>query len=290
MANLMSLEKISLKNHPEIKEDRIQAYIFEHPEILGLGDLTALKREKSLPSGGRLDILLVDPEDATRYEVEIMLGPTDPSHIIRTIEYWDIERKRYPKYNHCAVIVAEEITGRFMNVISLFNGAIPLIALQMSAYKLGDDISLTFTKVIDRIDYGDDEEEEVEVKDRNYWENTASTAKVLKQVDAVFEYIKELAPGYALKYNKFYIGMEKNGLVKNFVCFRPKKNFFYFVVKADMDQEISEKLEAAGLEVKYESRWKEYRIRMDSAKAYESNREILDNLVNAAMEHFNLGE
>ena len=63
--------------------------------------------------------------------VEIMLGATDPSHIIRTIEYWDSERKRYPQFDHCAVIVAEEITGRFMNVISLFNGAIPLIALQI---------------------------------------------------------------------------------------------------------------------------------------------------------------
>ena len=36
-----------------------------------------------------------------------------------------------------------------MNIISLFNGAIPLIALQVSAYKVGDDISLAFTKVAD---------------------------------------------------------------------------------------------------------------------------------------------
>ena len=54
------------------------------------------------------------------------------------IQYWDIERKRYSQIDHCAVIVAEEITGRFMNVISLFNGAIPLIALQMSATKIGE--------------------------------------------------------------------------------------------------------------------------------------------------------
>ena len=30
----------------------------------------------------------------------------DESHIIRTIEYWDIERRRYPQYEHVAVIVA----------------------------------------------------------------------------------------------------------------------------------------------------------------------------------------
>jgi len=44
------------------------------------------------------------------YEIEIQLGSTDESHIIRTIEYWDIERKRYPQYDHTAVIIAEDIT------------------------------------------------------------------------------------------------------------------------------------------------------------------------------------
>ena len=46
MANLVSLEKISLKNHPEIKEDLIQKFIFEHPESLGLGELTPIQRER----------------------------------------------------------------------------------------------------------------------------------------------------------------------------------------------------------------------------------------------------
>jgi hypothetical protein len=51
------------------------------------------------------------------YEVEIMLGSTDESHIIRTIEYWDIEKRRFPSKDHKAVIVAEDITNRFFNVI-----------------------------------------------------------------------------------------------------------------------------------------------------------------------------
>ena len=44
MANLVNLKKISLKNHPEIKEDLIQKFIFEHPEVLGLGELTPIQR------------------------------------------------------------------------------------------------------------------------------------------------------------------------------------------------------------------------------------------------------
>ena len=86
-------------------------------------------QERNQPKVGRLDLLLEDPDSGTRYEIESQLGTVDESHIIRTIEYWDLERRRYPQYDHVAVIVAEEITSRFFNVIGLFNGFIPLIAI-----------------------------------------------------------------------------------------------------------------------------------------------------------------
>jgi hypothetical protein len=126
-------EHISLKLHPDLNERWVQELIAGDPSILGLGELALRDKERMQPRAGRLDLLLEDPDpDAERrYEVEIQLGPTDEAHIIRTIEYWDIERKRYPQYDHCAVLVAEDITSRFLNVISLFNGTIPLIALQM---------------------------------------------------------------------------------------------------------------------------------------------------------------
>ena len=57
MPKLVSAERISLKQHPEIKEDHIQQFIFDNPSVLGLGELTAVRREKVQPSGGRLDIL-----------------------------------------------------------------------------------------------------------------------------------------------------------------------------------------------------------------------------------------
>ena len=194
---LKTFKRISLKNNPKINEDMIQSFIFNNPNVLGLGELTAIQREKIQPAGGRLDILLAD-DDGNRYEVEIQLGSTDPSHIIRTIEYWDTEKKRYPQYDHCAVIVAEEITGRFMNVISLFNGSIPLIALQLSAYKTGEDVALVFTKIIDRIDLGTDEEEELVTTDRNYWENVKSTKNMMKIVDSIYEDLGELVSEYEL--------------------------------------------------------------------------------------------
>jgi hypothetical protein len=131
-------ERIWLKDHLELDERWLQDRIGEDPALLGLGDLVLKDRERPQPRAGRLDLLLQDAETNKRYEVEVQLGKTDEAHIIRTIEYWDIERKRYPQYDHTAVIVAEDITSRFLNVISLFNGSIPLVAIQMSAIRLGD--------------------------------------------------------------------------------------------------------------------------------------------------------
>lgn len=288
MAKIIKIEKLSLKNSPAIKEDLIQSFIFENPSVLGLGELSPIQREKIQPAGGRLDMLLAD-DDGTRYEVEIQLGATDPSHIIRTIEYWDSEKKRYPQYDHCAVIVAEEITGRFMNVISLFNGAIPLIALQMTAYKQGDDISLAFTKVLDRVTLATDEEEAYEVTDRNYWENR-STLKMMKNVDLIFDSMKELTVGYELKYNKFYIGMMKDGISKNFLMFRPKKNYLYIVYKGNENAEIVQKCDNVGLELSYTPRWKEYSLRISGFEEYKKHKELIDSLIKSSMEYYNIAD
>ena len=281
---LKTLERISIKNHPEINEDAIQKFIFDNPAVLGLGDLTPLQRERVQPSGGRIDILLID-DDSNRYEVEIQLGATDPSHIIRTIEYWDTEKKRYPQYDHCAVIVAEEITGRFMNVISLFNGSIPLIAIQLSAYKTGDDITLIFTKIIDRIELGTEEEEELAPTDRNYWETNKSTKKLMKIVDSIYEDLGDLVSGYELKYNKFYIGLSINGISKNFISFTPKKKFIYIRFKGDEDVEINKKLDEEGLEFSYDIRQKRYELKINSFKEHQDNRELFIKMVNNAKDY-----
>src|SRR3972149_2160047 len=113
--------RVWLKDHPEFDEPWLRDVIANDPSILGLGELVLKETERMQPKAGRLDLLLQDAEEEKRYEVEIMLGRVDESHIIRCIEYWDIERRRLPNFDHCAVLVAEEITARFLNVISLLN-------------------------------------------------------------------------------------------------------------------------------------------------------------------------
>jgi len=156
--------------HPELSERWVQERIAEDPSILGLGDVILKDKERIQTAAGRLDLLLQEADSSRRYEVEVQLGKTDESHIIRTIEYWDIERKRYPQYDHTAVLVAEDITSRFLNVIGLFNGTIPLMAIQMRAVQLGNSVSLVFTTVLDQVRLGlvDEDEETHEATDRTY--------------------------------------------------------------------------------------------------------------------------
>jgi hypothetical protein len=262
------ITKISLKSHPELTERWVQDRIAENPMILGLGDVVLKDKERIQPRAGRLDLLLQDAEASHRYEVEIQLGKTDESHIIRTIEYWDIERKRYPQYEHTAVIVAEEITARFLNVISLFNGTIPLMAIQMSAVELGDTVSLLFTIVLDEARFGlvDEDEEVQEFTDRAYWEARGSKATVA-MADEVLKLVAEFAPGLELKYNKFYIGLATNGIPNNFLIFRPQKSALRLEVRLPPSPETEAMLETAGLDVMdYDKRWGRYRLRLNKGE------------------------
>jgi len=204
MPNIIRPEKISIKNNSELNEGFIQEEIAKDPSIIGLGDLILKDKERIQPKAGRLDLLLQDQDSNRRYEVELQLGASDESHIIRTIEYWDIEKKRYPQYDHCAVIIAEDITSRFLNVVSLFNGFIPLIAIQMNAYRINGDYGLIFTKVLDEMPLGlvDEDEEVQEVTDRGFWLKERGTADTVKMADKMLEMVNEISSGYSLKYNK----------------------------------------------------------------------------------------
>lgn len=279
--NIIQPEKVSLKDHPVLTESWLQDIIAENPEIIGLGELILKDKERKQLRAGRLDILLQDPDINKRYEVEIQLGRTDESHIIRTIEYWDIERKRYPQYEHCAVIIAEEITSRFLNVIGLFNGNIPLIAIQLTVYKNGDDYFLTFNKVLDEMALGliDDDEETSEVTDRNYWETKKGTPKTVAIVDKALELITDVIPGYQLKYNKFYIGLAQNGRADNFIVFRAKKTFTRMEIRLEKSEDLENEIESKGLILmEYDKNSGKYRIRI-SLNDLKKHKDFLQDLV-----------
>jgi hypothetical protein len=283
----MAHKRVALKGHMQLNEKWLQSRIVDDPTILGLGDLDVKDLERQQPHAGRLDMLLFDADTNTRYEVEVQLGATDESHIIRTIEYWDLERKRYPQYDHVGVIVAEEITARFFNVISLFNGFIPIVAVQVQAIEMNGAMTLVCTTVLDRMVLGDDEDVAEEPRDRAYWEAKASP-KTLGLTDELLSVIRAVEPAVSLKYNKNYIGLSRSGLATNFVQFRPRRSHVMVEFKIPRSDELSQRLEDAGIEVLvYSNRWGKYRMQI-TEEDITHNRGLLTELATLARDNYGL--
>jgi hypothetical protein len=204
-----------------LDEKWLQEQIKEDPSILGLGELYVVGREYRQPIGARIDFLMYDGDDDTYYEVEVMLGALDESHIIRTIEYWDIERQRRPQSEHRAVIVAERITSRFFNVLRLLNRAIPLIAVQLSAFQIDDCVVLHPVKVLDVIEeIADVGPEPIEQVDRAYWEKKSSIQSIAI-MDEIVASLRAEGVDPKLTYNRWHIAVRTTGY--NFCWFHPRK-------------------------------------------------------------------
>jgi len=230
-------------------EKWLQDRINEEPSILGLGDLNIIQREYSQPSGGRIDFIMYDPEEDIKYEVEIMLGKLNESHIIRTLEYWDVERRRFPSSEHRAVIVAEEITNRFFNIIGLLNRAVPIIAIQLNAFLLDSSLMMNFVKVLDIMqEENEDELSILEPVDRKYWENRASK----NSLDTMDKIINLLPPSQfksTTTYNKYHVALRTTGT--NFCWFHPRKKHhvhMHMKVGSEIKADVMKNLEEKGIE------------------------------------------
>ena len=282
----IKLRQVQLKNHPTLNERWVQDVIADDPSILGIGDVVLKDKERIHRNAGRLDLLLQEADGHARYEVEIQLGASDESHIIRTIEYWDIERKRYPQYDHTAVIVAEDMTSRFLNVISLFNGHIPIMAIQFSAIETSDGVGLHFTTVLDTVTRGlvDEDEEVAQITDRSYWENRGSK-KTIALADKVLKMSSEFLPeSTEFSYNKYYMGFWIEGRANNFAICRPQKSVLRLDIKIPKTQDNDLFIENAELDcLDYDPRWKHYRIRVTEHDLNQKS-EALSHLLKSAYE------
>jgi hypothetical protein len=285
---LLKHKVVSLKAHPDLDEAWVHQQIKDDPSILGLGDnLRVQESERRQAKAGRLDILLVDDEaePGRRYEVEVQLGATDASHIVRCVEYWDNERRRYPRYEHRPVLVAEDITSRFFNVIQLFGKAIPIVAIKMVASKVGDGLVLQFVKVLDETPHSPEEEEESRVSpaaDRAYWERRGSRES-MQVLDALFKLFAmsnaTVQAHFTQSYIVPYVG-SKSGWS---LLMRPRKKFVIVSVAFDEPEEANgwkAKLGAAGLDSEG-SYPEEVTFRL-TPETLERNREVVTEMLKAA--------
>ncbi len=198
--------------------------IFDSPLILGLGDLQALVKEKSQPKGGRLDLLLKGIDDEAMYEVELQLGATDESHIIRTIEYWDREKRRWPDRSHTAVLVAEQINSRFYNVVHLLSMAIPIIGIQANIIDINGARGLHFTKIIDSFEAAEDEEPAQRRYDEKHWiDNYPGTLECIRWYKAMLEKFYTDVP---IKYFETYVTLTVGDIARLWVNIRQNDRAF----------------------------------------------------------------
>ena len=243
----LKAKKISLKSHPQFNEKWLQIKIAEDPSILGLGDLRLIERERRVSSGGRIDFLLKDDELNRLYEVEAQLGKTDETHIIRTIEYWDLEKRKNPSYEHRAVLIAESITSRFFNVIYLMNLSIPIIAIQLNALEIEGKIILNFTKVLDTYKIPEDEITiDTEIVGKSYWQNKGFEA-ALDVMNEIIKITEQIKNDIKITYNKYHIALGTPRL--NCVWFYLRKNNYCSInlrVNKEYVEEAKNQLEEIG--------------------------------------------
>lgn len=254
-------KRINLKNHPQLNERWVQDRISEDPSIIGLGPLKVVSKERQYPGGGKLDLLLADQDGEEfgmeRYAVEVQLGGTDPSHIIRTIEYWDLERTRNPGHDIYAVLVAEDVTGRFLNVVSLLNKTVPLLAIQMQALEVGDHLTLVFTTVVDLSPRQLTAEDVGPPVDRNYWEKKSRLC--LEIADEYFDFSQTLDSAFERRYNQDYISIAKDG--NNLLGFRPLRGKVRLKIMTRQSDDFDSAIQQSGLALDY--RYKGYRFQLD---------------------------
>ena len=259
-------------------EKWLQKIISDDPSILRLGDLNLIQRERTQSTGGRIDFLMYNPDDNVHFEIEVMLGTLDESHIIRTIEYWDVESRSHTSYEHVAVIVAEEITQRFFNVIALFNRAIPIIAIQLNAMVVDNVLVLDFVKVLDIVEQGEDEESEnAEETDRQYWVKKANP-KSIEVMDKLIKLFDDKSP--QVTYNKNHIALGTTG--RNFVWFHPRKvSHIHFDIRTgtELIDEFSSKMSDAGISCHSSPNKTHLKIQL-TMKEYEDNIQLIKDLLN----------
>jgi len=258
--------------------------------MLRLGDATVIERQRRQEKAGRLDLLLEDDSGDKRYEVELMLGPTDESHLIRTVEYWDIERRKWPGYEHCAVLIAESVAARFLNVISLFSGTVPFVAIQVNGLMVDGKLVLNFVKVLDsrvlRKDETADQKEKA-ATDRQFWTTRASAA-IVELADKCIAIINQVATVKRQPtYNRYFIGLNDGIRPGNFVFFRPRKSFLQLIFAAlNAPEPWLKKLQDAGLE----SDVKDEDLRVTvTPKDFEDNKELFTELLQEAVKEYENG-
>ena len=70
---------------------------------------------------------------------------------------------------------------------------------------------------------------------------------VVQIADELMKLVNSLGPGLGLKYNKYYIGLQRDGVADNFIAFTPRKKHMILEARIDHSEELDSRIEDAGI-------------------------------------------
>jgi hypothetical protein len=127
---------------------------------------------------------------------------------------------------------------------------VPLVAIQLSAMKIGEQIVLNFVTVLNRVALRHDDEVELpgSTVDREYW-NQKSKPAIIAIADELLKKINaKVKTPFHPNYLKHYIGLTDGTKSRNFVYFYPRKQYTYVNAKTPDAQKLATALEDKGME------------------------------------------
>jgi hypothetical protein len=247
----------------------LQGWIIEKPFRLGLGNLLIKSSElvHYKNRGGRLDFLAYHGDLDTYYEIEVMLGECDADHGFRILDYWARERLKNPNARHVAVLIAEDLSGRYKTIIETLPQFLPFIAIELKVLRLEgtEDICTIDTAIVAQpddliLDSGDEPEnsriEGAQPRDRAWWEAN-SNPTFLATVDTLTKYCNESVGSSRLDYSaQSYISLKKGR--RCWLPMWPRANGVYVYLPggdngaadapSDFYNSVRQRLEEAGVE------------------------------------------
>ena len=254
-------------------EDWVHSWIVEKPERLGIGPFEIIAQEvhhyKS--KGGRLDILGYSRPTNTYYEIEVMLGECDADHGFRVLDYWARERTKNPNSLHYAVLVAENLQGRYKTVLETLPQFLPFICIELRTLQLttatGENIVTCKSEVIaqpdDLVEQGGivniAEGKSIMPRDEDWWRQKEND-KFVDTAKEMYEYCdKNVGPSRIDYTANSYISLKKGK--RAWLPMWPRSDGFYIYLPDNSTGTLDEpserfrewfkKLEMIGIELSW---------------------------------------
>ena len=256
-------------------EKWLHRWITEKPERLGIGSFEVVAQElhQYKNKGGILDILGYNKPTNTYFEIEVMLGECDSDHGFRTLDYWARERAKNPNSLHFAVLVAEDLQGRYKTLIETLPQFLPFIGIEIQTLQLsyGTDEKIITCKaeiiaqpdeVID-VGNGNSIISSGRVnapKDENWWREQNSGDLFVDTVKEMYNYCEENVGTSRIDYTtQSYISFKKGRRV--WLPMWPRSDGFYVYLPDDgtgtLDEpsesfrEWQKKMESVGIDLSW---------------------------------------